>query len=129
MTSQRTIAAATALLFMVGVGLLFAEEPTTKRKPVEEMSISDIMQEAHKKPSQLLKKVATGQASDSDRQRLKSLYEALAKTTPPNGSAESWEQKTTVLVQAVDGAIAGEPSADAHLFKAANCAACHQEHK
>ena len=129
MTSQRTITAFTSLLFMVGVGLLFAEEPASKRKPVDEMSISDIMQEAHKKPSQLLKKVATGQGSADDQQRLKSLYEALAKATPPNGSAESWKEKTGLLVLAADAAIAGQQDVDAHLFKAANCAACHQEHK
>ena len=104
-----------------------AQQPTTK--PASEMSIAEIMKESHKKPKQLLKKVATGKANDQEKQRLVELYVALQNATPPKGDADSWAERTKTLVAAAKSAVAGKPDARQLLTKASNCMACHDAHK
>ena len=93
------------------------------------LSISEIMTEAHKKPSELLKKVATGSATPQQKQRLLELYQALAAQSPPKGDAKSWTAKTGLLTKAAQAAVDGKVDADKELTKAANCKACHEAHK
>lgn len=93
------------------------------------LTISEIMQEAHKKPHELLKKVATGTASEQQKQRLVTLYRTLATLTPPQGDSKAWKEKTDLLVQAAEAAVQGKADAGKELAKAANCKACHQDHK
>ena len=95
----------------------------------DELTIKDIMHEAHRKPDELLKKVATGQATEQQKKRLLELYEALAKNEPPQGDASSWKAKTDLLIAAAKAAVEGKPDAGAQLNKAANCKSCHEEHK
>jgi hypothetical protein len=71
----------------------------------------------------LCAKVASGKASEAEQKQLVSLFEGLAKTDPPKGDAEAWKAKTKALL---DAAKANDGAA---LKKAANCAACHKEHK
>ena len=71
----------------------------------------------------LCKKVASGKASADEKKELIELFTALSKQTPPKGDAKSWEAKTKALV---DAAKADDGKA---LAAAANCAACHGEHK
>ena len=92
-------------------------------------TIKDIMAAAHKKPKELLKKVATGAATDAEKAELVKLYEALAKLSPPRGDASSWEEKTKALLAAARAAAEGKPDAAVELNRVANCAACHQAHK
>jgi hypothetical protein len=93
------------------------------------MTIEEIMTEAHKKPSELLKKVATGAATDQQKQRLLELYQALAAHAPPKGDTNSWRTKTELLTRAARSAVEGKADADKELAKAANCKACHEAHK
>jgi hypothetical protein len=92
-------------------------------------TIKDVMQAAHKKPKELLKKVATGAASDAEKKELVTLYEALAALHPPRGEAASWEEKTKALLAAARAAAEGKPEAPEELNRVANCAACHKAHK
>ncbi len=75
----------------------------------------------------LCKKVASGKADEAEVKELVELFTALSKNEPPKGSADSWKEKTKALVDAAKAAKAGEKSEA--LGKAANCAACHSEHK
>ncbi|MEX0867453.1 MAG: hypothetical protein WD030_08840 [Pirellulales bacterium] len=93
----------------------------------EEITVKDVMENAHK--SGLLKKVANGQASDDEKAQLLALYKALAANEPPQGDADSWTAKTTVLVTAAQAAVDGQADAGAMLQGAANCKACHEVHK
>ena len=63
------------------------EEETTELKPASEMTIVEIMKEAHKAPSRLLKRVADTkkEASDADKKRLFELYKSMAAQDPPKG--------------------------------------------
>lgn len=87
------------------------------------------MTAAHKKPKELLKKVATGAATDAEKAELVKLYQTLAALPAPRGEAASWEEKTKTLLAAARSAAEGKPEAGEELTRVANCAACHQSHK
>lgn len=77
----------------------------------------------------LCAKVANGQANDEEKAQLVAMFTALSKAKPPKGEAESWKTKTAALVKAAEAAKAGSEGAGDALKKAANCMACHKEHK
>lgn len=105
----------------------FAYGPSKAADDKPEYTIKEVMKEAHK--GGLLKKVASGQGSKADAERLLVLYKALAANKPPKGPEESWKEKTTALVEAAQAAVDGDSDAAAKLKKASNCAACHKVHK
>ncbi|QDT12420.1 hypothetical protein [Planctomycetes bacterium K23_9] len=86
-----------------------------------------IMKKAFKGP--LLKKVAGGEASDEEKKQLHEMLVALSKNKQPRGEDESWKTLTSALVKAGEAAVKGDEKAGAMLKKAANCKACHKEHK
>lgn len=93
-------------------------------------TIKEVMKEAHKKPKDLLRKIVVGNAATSeDKQRLLELYQALAKNDPPKGTPGSWKEKVDLLVTAAQAVVDGQADAVNQLNKAANCTACHAEHK
>jgi hypothetical protein len=77
----------------------------------------------------LCKKVAEGKASEAEKAQLVEMISALAQNKPPKGEADSWKTKTAALGEAAKAAADGKEGAGAALMKAANCAACHKEHK
>ncbi|MGB7345065.1 MAG: hypothetical protein WBD20_12700 [Pirellulaceae bacterium] len=87
----------------------------------------EIMKKAFKGP--LVKKVASGEASDEEKKELHEMLVALAKNKPPRGEQESWEKLTGALVKAGEAAVNGDENAGAMLKKGANCKACHSEHQ
>ena len=76
-----------------------------------------------------MKKVASGGASDAEKKELHSLLVALSKNNPKKGDAESWKKLTGALVKASKAAVNGDAKAGDALKKAANCKACHNNHK
>lgn len=95
--------------------------------PKKELTIKDIMIEAHKKG--LVKKVAIGKASDKENKRLHELYKKLQKLKPPKGDQKSWDTKTKALVDAAKAAVEKKENFKAKLKAATNCAQCHKVHK
>ncbi len=89
--------------------------------------IKDVMKKALKGP--LLKKVASGEASDDEKKQLQSMMVALGKNKPPKGEADSWKELTGALVKASNDAVEGVEGAGESLKKAANCKGCHSKHK
>jgi hypothetical protein len=77
----------------------------------------------------LARRVIQGDASTDDKERLLTLYQALAEAKPPRGSHASWQKKTEALVQAAQAAIQGQPDAPVLLKKTMECGACHSRHK
>jgi hypothetical protein len=90
-------------------------------------STKDVMKKAMK--GGLLKKVASGDASDEEKKQLHEMLVALSKNEPKKGEAESWKKLTTRLVKTSKAVVAGEEGAGEKLQKAANCKACHSKHK
>ena len=89
--------------------------------------IKDVMKKAFKGP--LIKKVASGDASDEEKKELHAMLVSISKQEPPKGEADSWKELTTALVKAGKMAVDGDEGAAAALKKAANCKACHSKHK
>ncbi|OYP39119.1 hypothetical protein [Rhodopirellula sp. MGV] len=90
-------------------------------------TIKEVMKEAFKGP--LVKKVASGDASEEEISKLHEMLVALAKCEPKKGEAESWKKLTGDLVKAVEAVKEGKDDATAMLKKASNCKACHSKHK
>jgi len=121
----------TALLcLVVWAPSAFADDDPPKQK----LTIKQIMIKAHKPtmPDQsvfLLKKVATGKASQEEATELYDFYVKLAALTPAKGEKASWVAKTGALVAAAKSAVDKEEGFKAKLRSASDCAACHQAHK
>jgi surface antigen len=101
------------VLGVAGLGL--AREEKT------DYTIKQVMKEAMK--GGLLNKVATGEGEKEDSDKLVALLKALASDKPPKGDPDSWKEKTSALLKAAKD---GDGKA---LKKAADCKACHAEHK
>ncbi|WP_372721518.1 hypothetical protein [Novipirellula sp.] len=113
---------ASVCLPMVSSNAAFGEEEAAK-KP----SIKAVMKSCFKGP--LLKKVASGTATDEEKKELHTMLVAMSKAKPPRGSEESWKKLNKPLVEASQKVIEGDAQAPAMLKNAANCKACHSEHK
>ncbi len=103
----------------------FSIRAEEKEKP--KFKIKEVMKTCMK--DGLCKKCADGKASDDEKKALVENFEALAGNKPPKGGADSWKEKTTALVEAAKAVAAGKEGAGAKLGAAANCMACHKEHK
>lgn len=118
------------LLLSISASSLSADDDP----PKVELTIKDIMIKAHKpaEPTEsifLLKKVATGKATEEEAKQLHEFYEKLAKLKPTKGEQASWTAKTTALVAAAKAAVDKEEGFKAKLRAASDCAACHSAHK
>ena len=122
--SRKLLAQLVACVMLVGlvsVPAIGADDEAPKYK------IKDVMKKAFKGP--LVKKVGSGNASDEEKKELHAMMEAMAKSKPPKGDDESWKKLTSALVKASKGAVDGDDKAAKGLRKAANCKACHSQHK
>lgn len=113
---------AVAVAAIIAAGFVMADD---KDKPKHD--IKAVMKTAMK--GGLCKKVGDGQASDAEKKELLELFEALGKNKPPKGDEKSWKEKTTALVDAAKACAENKDGAADKLKKAANCGACHKEHK
>ena len=103
---------------MFGLAAAFDAQGQAGKDPV---AIKVVMQKAMK--GGLCSKVWKGEASEEERKQLVALFTDLNKNKPPKGDEASWKEKTKALL---DAAKANDGKA---LQKAANCNACHNEHK
>jgi surface antigen len=102
-------------------GLAVAYDSNAEGDKDPKFKIKEVMQKAMK--GGLCGKVAKGEASAEEKKQLIELFTALAANKPPKGDDASWKEKTKALL---DAAKADDGKA---LAKAANCKACHSEHK
>ncbi|TWU41823.1 hypothetical protein [Novipirellula artificiosorum] len=102
-----------------------ADDPDPETEP--KATIKEVMKKCFKGP--LVKKVASGKATDEEKKQLHELLVEMAKNQPPKGSEDTWKLMTEALVKAGKAAVDGDQKAGDMLTKAANCKACHQEHK
>lgn len=123
MTTKSRWVALSLVAILCTATFIAAAETTAK------LTIADVMKQAHKKPKQLLKKVASGAATNAEKQQLVKLYKFLSQSKPPKGEASSWDAKTKLLLKAAEAAVKGQKDAGQQLARAANCMACHKAHK
>lgn len=79
--------------------------------------------------SGLCKKVADGKATKAETDALVAMLSELPKNKAPKGDAAAWSAKATAVAEAAKAVGEGKDGAGAALAKAANCAACHKDHK
>ncbi|MBW3596601.1 MAG: hypothetical protein KY475_04930 [Planctomycetes bacterium] len=120
----------TRIVMLAGAAMLIGRGPAIAldKGADNNLSIKEVMIAAYKE-EKLAKKVIRGEASEAEKQRLLSMYEALAETSPPRGSPVSWKRKTVALVEAAQAAVEGEEEAPVLLKKTMECGACHSTHK
>ena len=116
--------------FIAALLLAFAVAPVAiaqAKKP--KYTIKEVMQEIHKGQDNIGKRAVQGVASKDDIAKSAEYYESLPQNEPPRGEIGSWKAKTGKLVAASKALKAGSPGAAEMLKNAANCKACHNEHK
>jgi hypothetical protein len=111
-----------AAIALFSVAALRAEDDAKAKH-----SVKEIMAKCMK--SGLCKKVADGKATAEETKTLVAMLSELPKNEAPKGDADSWSAKTAAVAAAAKAVGEGKEGAGAALAKAANCAACHKEHK
>jgi len=115
--------AAAILAALAFAPLGFAEAKKAK------YTVKDVMKAIHKGDDNIGKRALKGEASKEDINKMVEYYAALPLNDPPRGEKASWIEKTSALVKASQELKTGKPDAVAHYKEAANCKACHNEHK
>ncbi|MBT5019796.1 hypothetical protein N9153_02475 [Planctomicrobium sp.] len=115
------------LAVVVCAALLMTSTSNKAVSADEELNIKQIMKQAFK--GDLVRKVGTDKATAEEKQQLLEMSKVMAGMKPPQGSSESWSEKTNALIAAVEASIQGKPEASTLLKKTTNCAACHKVHK
>jgi predicted RecA/RadA family phage recombinase len=118
--------AALAVGLLAGLVAVRADDP-----PKPKYTIKEIMGKANAGDNALAKKVISGDAEQADKDKLVELYTALTLNMPPKGDADSWKEKTAVLLEAAKAAADkdGSPDKLKSALAPANCGACHAVHK
>ncbi|MBI1246532.1 hypothetical protein GC197_01660 [bacterium] len=110
------------LAVMVLGGVAMADKGKDSKYDTEE-----IMKKGFK--GGLVAKVIKGEASEEDQKLVIAMLESLAHNKPHKGSEEDWKKRTTALLEAAKGTVEGKEGAASKLKEAANCKACHKDHK
>lgn len=76
----------------------------------------------------LCQKVIKNQASAEEIAQLVDLFERLNQLDPPLGPKDKWQTLTGELLDSAKCIAAGQPAHD-RLKQAANCNACHRDHR
>ena len=91
-------------------------------------SIGEVMKIAFK--GGLFKKVAEGDASVEENNKLIDLFKSMLQETPPQGDVQQWKAKTAALLGYAQRTALGNRQAANALLKAGGaCKSCHDVHK
>ena len=93
----------------------------------EKETIAHVMAKAMKVG--LHKKVASGKATQEEKDQLVAFYTILTKNEPPKGDAAAWKKTTASMLETAKKAAKGDEDAAMSLNKLINCAGCHKQFK
>ena len=74
----------------------------------------------------LCAKVAKGEGTKEDKEKLVAMFTAMCQNTPPKGDKEEW---VTLCKKLVEEAKAAQKAEGKSPIKSANCKACHDKFK
>ena len=114
-----------ALLGCVLLATALASRAAQKPK----YTVKDVMKAVHKGEDNIGKRVVKGEASKEDIAKMVEYYQSLPLNDPPRGDKADWDKRTAALLKAAEDVKSGKPGAVAEYKEAANCKACHTEHK
>ena len=120
---------ATIAIFVSVCSFTQAQEKAegAKKAAKPKHTIKVVMKKAMKEG--LLKKVASGKATDKERLELLDLFVSLTENKAPKGEAASWNKYAAGAAMAAAKAAVGREDAAKSLKAATNCKACHTAHK
>jgi hypothetical protein len=114
-------------VLIAGAALVITVGSDAGEKKDPKYTIKEVMREAHK--GGLMKKVATGKASEEEKKQLVEFYIALGANKPPMGNEAEWKDQTQKMLKAAKAAGEGDDKAAMSLLKLVNCGACHKKFK
>jgi hypothetical protein len=113
-----------AVLLTFGVSYGFGDDEESDGHTIKEVMAS------HKGGADsLLARVVAGDATAEEQIELLDAYISLRENEPPKGDADNWHELTDAILIAASKVVAGREGAGEELKEAANCMACHSEHK
>ena len=93
--------------------------------------IAKVMKEGLKGDDSPLEKVLGGSATDEEKTEFAELMATMKGTKTPKGDQAAYDEKVEALIKAAHAAVVKDapPAALDALETAANCKACHKDHK
>ncbi|MEO1525841.1 MAG: hypothetical protein AAFX06_10415 [Planctomycetota bacterium] len=90
-------------------------------------SIAQVMELAHS--SRLYRQLFRVPVDPEVAERLTILYSGLPSQSPPNGEADSWNERSQALLDSATKIIQGDADSIPAFKKAVNCNSCHNRHR
>lgn len=90
------------------------------------------MKYVHKAPKgekKVSDRIIEGTASDEELKKTLELYKAMVDAKPPRGEQTAHKDRVLKLISATEDVLGKKDGAPATYKTAANCKACHNEHK
>lgn len=91
--------------------------------------LESTMKDFFKGKTSIVARSTQGKATAEEKANLAAAVKKLADVKPPRGDEDAWKTKIAALVAATEAIAKDAPGAKGMLKKAANCKACHKEHK
>jgi len=102
-------------------------EKEEKKKP--KYTVEQVMEQAFKGKDTLVKKVASGKATDKEKMAVLDMFISLVENDPPKGDKASWQKLSGAAALAAAKVAVGRKDAAAEFKAATKCGACHKPHK
>ena len=118
-----------SILTVAGAALLSAGFLTLHAADKPKHSIKEVMEQGFKGKTSAAARVGKGEGTKDDFKLLAELTRDLPLNTPEMGDAKSWKTKATALAAAAKALADGKAGALEQWKEAANCKACHTDHK
>lgn len=106
-----------------------AEPAAAEAEAPPAMTISTIMKSIHEGKNSKAVLAPEGKLSDDDLNQMLELYTLMAAMRPPKGEPAHFQELTRNLITATKGLLAKTPGADDEYRQAADCKACHAQHR
>lgn len=117
-----------AVFALIGVSMVLALSVSGVADDGHEL-LESTMKDYFKGKTSIVARSAQGKATAQEKAKLAAAVKKLADVKPPRGDAEAWKAKIAKLIAATEAVANDAPGATALLKEAANCKACHKEHK
>ncbi len=113
---------------LVTLANLYSQSPVNANRndDVGTLDVAGVMRYSMTKG--LCQKVIKNQASAEEIAQLVALFERLKQLDPPLGPRDRWQTLTSELLDSAKSVADGQPAHD-RLKQAANCNACHRDHR
>jgi hypothetical protein len=114
-----------------GVLAVMALTSSSTGAPKPKYTIKQVMKDAIKGHTALVKKACKGTATPEELARMVEYFRAMTQCVPPKGDLDSWERKSGALLEAALRVQKApkDKAASLALENAVECRQCHNPHK